>query len=232
MSSKVSKVSYADIIKKYCIVSIPCIDDIIDTSEDSYNCDNNTVSSIEFDDNFEDKESINSDIIYSEIILPKGRKYQKDGFRLENAFYKNLPKTLFNKIILNYNPLNERGNIIIEFDRIFVSDSMKRVISFEIKGINKNTIDEDRQINLINQCIRQRNYLSKKYSDYKIDCIYCFVTGVVKIESEEWSSIDKNKYGIDNEFIKSIKSNGFLYSFGETPKKCAKNAVKILNLLK
>ncbi len=174
--------------------------------------------------------------------LPGGKKYQKDGVRLENAFYNGLPKRIKSSISTNVKPRSSNGNVIVEFDMIYQSDSSKRIISFEIKGVNPKTINNlDRQKKLIAQCIRQKKYLEENFSNYKVDCVYCFVTGKVKNEiveksegNSEWVSvtITKQKPILDPEFVKKIKSNGISVAIGETPQQCAKNALIMLNLLR
>ena len=162
---------------------------------------------------------------------------------MENAFYNGLPKKIKNSVSLNVKPKSLDGNIIVEFDMIYQSDSTKRIISFEIKGVNPYTINNlARQKKLILQGTRQKNYLEENYSNYKVDCIYCFVTGKIKPDNEEnekdidseWKSItvNKTKSILDQDFIKKIKANGLEVAIGETPLQCAKNALLALNLLK
>jgi len=175
--------------------------------------------------------------------LPGGKKYQKDGARLETAFYNGLPKWIKKYFSVNVKPRHDNGNVVVEFDMIYTSDSSKRIISFEIKGVNPNTINNlERQRKLISQGTRQKKWLSENYSDYKVDTIYCFVTGKIKTteiieESQtnsDWKSVTivRNKPNLDTEFIKKIKDNGICVAIGETPQQCAKNALSILNLLK
>lgn len=176
--------------------------------------------------------------------LPGGKKYQKDGVRLENAFYNGLPKRIKNNVITNVKPKSSTGNVIVEFDMIYQSDSLKRIISFEIKGVNPNTINNlERQKKLILQGIRQKKYLDENFSGYKVDCVYCFVTGKIKNNyktetdsdcKSEWKSvsINKHKSNLDYDFIRKIKSHGLNVSIGETPQQCAKNALLMLGLLR
>ena len=175
--------------------------------------------------------------------LPGGKKYQKDGVRLENAFYNGLPKRIKSNISVNVKPRYPNGNVIVEFDMIYQSDSSKRIISFEIKGVNPNTINNlERQRKLISQGIRQKKYLEENYSDYKVDTIYCFVTGKIKTSeiieepetNSEWKSVTvvRSKPILDPDFIKKIKNNGIGVAIGETPQQCAKNALLTLNLLR
>lgn len=173
--------------------------------------------------------------------LPGGKKYQRDGVRLENAFYNGLSKTIKSNISTNVQPRYSNGNAIVEFDMIYRSDSSKRIVSFEIKGVNSNTINNlVRQQRLIAQGVRQKEFLKKNFSDYTVDCIYCFVTGKIKNETieesntSEWVSVTivKPKPVLDPEFIKKIKSKGISVAIGETPQQCAKNALIMLNLLK
>lgn len=187
--------------------------------------------------------------------LPGGKKYQKDGVRLENAFYNGLPKRIKNNISVNVKPRYPNGNVIVEFDMIYQSDSSKRIISFEIKGVNPNTINNlERQRKLISQGIRQKKYLEENFSGYKVDCVYCFVTGKIKTSeiigqpeiveepetSSEWKSVRivrtkptvRAKPILDADFIDKIKLNGIGVAIGETPQQCAKNALLTLNLLR
>lgn len=182
--------------------------------------------------------------------LPGGKKYQQDGARLENAFFNSLPTKIKNNISTNVTPKTSAGNIIVEFDMVYQSDSSKRIIAFEIKGVNPYTINNlDRQEKLLAQGIRQKKYLEYNFPHYKIDCVYCFVTGKIRHETlEEFSSfsdfdsdsdfewktvaISKHKSILDHEFVKNIKSNGVKVAIGESPQQCAKNALLMLNLLK
>ena len=187
--------------------------------------------------------------------LPGGKKYQKDGVRLENAFYNGLPKKIKNNISVNVKPRYPNGNVIVEFDMIYQSESSKRIISFEIKGVNPNTINNlERQRKLISQGIRQKKYLEENFSGYKVDCVYCFVTGKIKTSEiverpeiveqletpSEWKSVRivrtkptvRAKPILDADFINKIKLNGIGVAIGETPQQCAKNALLALNLLR
>ena len=183
------------------------------------------------------------DFLNPDWKLPGGKKYQKDGARLENAFYNGLSKRIKNNISVNVKPRHSNGNVIVEFDMIYQSDSSKRVISFEIKGVNPNTINNlERQKKLISQGLRQKIYLEENYSGYKVDCVYCFVTGKIKTfeineESQinsEWKSVTtvRSKPILDIDFIKKIKTNGISVAIGETPQQCSKNALLMLNLLR
>lgn len=183
------------------------------------------------------------DFLNPDWKLPGGKKYQKDGARLENAFYNGLSKRIKNNISVNVKPRHPNGNVIVEFDMIYQSDSSKRVISFEIKGVNPNTINNlERQKKLISQGLRQKKYLEENYSGYKVDCVYCFVTGKIKTfdineESQinsEWKSVTavRSKPILDIDFINKIKTNGISVAIGETPQQCAKNALLMLNLLR
>jgi hypothetical protein len=176
--------------------------------------------------------------------LPGGKKYQRDGLRLENAFYNGLSKRIKNFISVNVKPKHPNGNIIIEFDMIYKSESSKRIISFEIKGVNPFTINNfDRQKKLIAQGVRQKNYLKDNYPDYKVDVIFCFVVGKNKkniiitndnnASNTEWKAVynSRSKYVLDPEFIKNIKYNDINVAIGETPQECAVKSLKILNLL-
>jgi hypothetical protein len=181
------------------------------------------------------------DFLNPDWKLPGGKRYQKDGVRLENAFYKGLPKKFQHCVTVNVKPKLPNGNVVVEFDMIYQSDSSKRIASFEVKGVNPRTINNlERQKKLIEQGLRQKTYLENNYPDYKIDCIYCFVTGKIKdkieepISESEWRTvtITKNKSVLDNEFIKKIRANGISVAIGETPQQCAKNALTILGLLR
>jgi hypothetical protein len=195
-----------------------------------------------------------NDFLNPDWKLPGGKKYQKDGARLETAFYNGLPKWIKKYLSVNVKPRYKNGNVIVEFDMIYQSDSSKRIISFEIKGVNPNTINNlERQKKLLSQGIRQKKYLEENYSGYKIDCVYCFVTGKIKTSEiveefeiseeetpSEWKfvkiprtkSSSQTKSILDGDFINRIKLNGIGVAIGETPQQCAKNALFSLNLLR
>jgi hypothetical protein len=171
--------------------------------------------------------------------LPGGKRYQIDGERLENAFFKNIPKSIKSNMSVNIKPMDTRGNISVELDMLYHSKETKRVISFEIKGVNKNTINSvERQHKLIKQGIRQKMFLFDHYSDYTIDVVYCFVIGRktddTKIDDSEWKTVTKstNPLNFNPQFIKQLKENGFKVAIGETPRQCAKKAFLLLNLIK
>jgi len=172
--------------------------------------------------------------------LPGGKRYQKDGYRLEKAFYNSLPKTIKKNISVNIKPRYPNGNVIVEFDMIYKSESSKRIISFEIKGVNKHTTNDlERQNKLISQALRQKKYLIENYSDYSIETVYCFVTGVnkdseEKCQTDEWKKVVSCdiKKSLDRDFIKKIKQNNIAVAIGETPQHCAKKALLMMNLLR
>jgi len=172
--------------------------------------------------------------------LPGGKRYQKDGDRLEKAFYNSLPKTIKKNISVNIKPRYPNGNVIVEFDMIYKSESSKRIISFEIKGVNKHTTDDlERQNKLISQALRQKKYLIDNYSDYSIETFYCFVTGFnkdneVMQKDDEWKKVASGdiKKPLDRDFIKKIKQNNIAVAIGETPQHCAKKALLMMNLLR
>jgi hypothetical protein len=172
--------------------------------------------------------------------LPGGKRYQKDGDRLEKAFFNSLPKTIKKNISVNIKPRYPNGNVIVEFDMIYKSESSKRIISFEIKGVNKHTTDDlERQNKLISQALRQKKYLIDNYSDYSIETVYCFVTGFnkdneVMQKDDEWKKVASGdiKKPLDRDFIKKIKQNNIAVAIGETPQHCAKKALLMMNLLR
>jgi hypothetical protein len=181
-------------------------------------------------------------ILYDNLKLPGGRRYQKDGNRLEKAFFNILPKTIKKDVRVNVKPLYLNGNAIIEFDMIYMSDSSKRIISFEIKGVNKYTTDDyNRQTKLLSQGLRQKKYLIENYNDYNINIIYCFVIGKTNknnkntkktLSDSEWKSVlpvDITK-SLDINFIKKLKNNGINVAIGETPQHCVNKALLIMNL--
>lgn len=248
------KFSYADILKKNANISET---DSSESASDSSSHDSprftmfrelstdeptylelNSHSSDETNQESEDK-SVEDKKIFK---LPGGKRYQKDGDRLEKAFYNSLPKNIKNKISVNIKPRYSNGNVIVEFDMIYRSDSSKRIVSFEIKGVNKHTTDNiERQNKLISQGLRQKKYLLENFSDYNIDIVYCFVTGINKRTEEtkinkdtEWKCVYSNeqKKSLDNDFLKKIKLNGINVAIGETPMQCAKKALKMMNLLR
>jgi hypothetical protein len=186
-----------------------------------------------------------TDFLNPDWKLPGGDKYRKGGVRLENALFNALPKSMKNSVSLNVKPRHPNGNVIVEFDMLYQSDSSSRIVSFEIKGVNPNTINNlERQKKLILQGLKQKQYLEDNYPSYKVDAIFCFVTGKIKSceivdnpETEtdsEWKSVKivKSKSMLDADFIKQIKLNGIHVAIGETPQQCAKNALLILNLLR
>lgn len=182
------------------------------------------------------------DIKPKSIKLPGGKRYQKDGDRLEKAFYNSLPEKIKKNINVNVKPRHPNGNVIVEFDMIYKSDSSKIIISFEIKGVNRNTTGNiERQNKLISQGLRQKKYLSDTYSDYKVETVFCFVIGNYKHTEEnnsssedEWKKVSSYdiKKPLDGDFIKKIKQNNIKIAIGETPQHCAKKALIMMKLLR
>ena len=212
-----------------------------DSSSPILKCENMELGEEELAKSKKHKKSDDVDYLNPNWKLPGGKKYQKDGVRLENAFYNGLPKRIKNNISVNVKPKSNTGNVKVEIDMLYQSESTKRVISFEIKGVNPNTINNlERQTKLISQAMRQKTYLEENYSGYKTDCVFCFVTGNIKNKESvedsgsEWKSptVSKSKPILDLEFIKKIKSYGLNVAIGETPLQCAKNALLVLNLLR
>lgn len=237
--------SYVDILKKNMPKSAIDAIDAIDTQE-SYTIDNIVIkkrNTTKFDNESYSSETASEGKSEGKskntnnlsFKLPGGRKYQKEGIRLENAFYSNIPKNIKHYIERNKAPKNEKGNVITEFDMLYISNSSKRIISFEIKGVNYKTINNyERQQKLIYQGKRQLKYLTENYSDYKINIIYCFIIGKKKetVDELNQSIWGKPKHKICSNFINTIKENGFLVSIGKTPSECCRIAIKMLNLLK
>lgn len=214
------------------------------TLKDTFNLSQYSSESEEYDfvDFNEFKLIKNTTISMTDCKLPGGKRYQKDGGRLEKAFFNSLPNKIKNNVSVNIKPMHPNGNAIVEFDMLYRSDSLKRIISFEIKGANKKTIDSiERQDKLIYQGLRQKKYLSETFENYTIDNIYCFVTGKNKdfegkknSDDSEWKCVISHepKKTIDNEFLKRLKQNGFFVAIGETPQHCVKKALFILELLR
>ena len=146
--------------------------------------------------------------------LVLGRSIQKGGKRLEQAVYNALPENIKLKTQLNVRHTDEFNNYIIEFDMLYINPKKKSVISFEIKGVNEKTInDRDRQQKLIDQCLKQKEYLQQYYLNYTIKTILCFVTGYT------------NNDVIDERFIAIIRGNGIYVCTGKTPHRLANNAL-------
>lgn len=229
-----AKMSYIAILKKAQNQSDLGLNETEDVKESSSETDSELSS--ELSSELCPKTLIKHDDSYK---LPGGKRYQKDGCRLEKAFYKTLPSIIKKNVLINVKPLHSNGNAIIEFDMIYMSDSSKRIISFEIKGVNKYTTnDTKRQTKLLEQGLRQKKYLIKNYADYNIDIIYCFVTGKTKeiekkkISNGEWKTVttlDSTK-SLDIKFVKNLKNNGIKVAIGESPSHCVKKALFILNL--
>ena len=94
--------------------------------------------------------------------LPGGKTYQKGGLRLEKAFCHNVPRKFQDHIKKNVVYRNSEGNTAIEFDMIYSSEREKKAVSFEIKGVNQDTINNiDRQKKIIEQGLRQKKFLQK-----------------------------------------------------------------------
>jgi hypothetical protein len=151
--------------------------------------------------------------------LPGGRCYQKGGARLERATYECLPNDIKQHTKTNFKPLKDNGDVIVEYDMIYCKN--KQLISLEVKGLNYKTSKcPDRQARLLNQAIRQRDYLisnfSQKYDNIKV--VFCLVTG-------------KTNKNIDINFINSLTSNNILVAIGETPNDTVKNALTQLKTL-
>ena len=94
--------------------------------------------------------------------------------------------------------------------------------------------------------------MEENFPGYKVDCVYCFVTGKIKTSEivkqpviveeletlSEWKTVRnvrtkptvRAKPILDTDFINKIKLNGIGVAIGETPQKCAKNALLALNL--
>ena len=240
MTSIKGKFSYADALKKKSVVT----DYNTSSSETTDSSDTSpALKSTELPDNLNNiLKCHDSDFLNPDWKLPGGPRYQKDGHRLEKALFNSLPQSIKNKICVNVKPLNSDGNIIVEFDMIYQSESTKGIISFEIKGVNKHTIDNlERQNKLIKQGLRQRQYLLDNYGDYSVENVYCFVTGKQKKSESSIDTITNNnsEYETDTEqtfldpvFIKRLISNGFKVAIGETPQQCAKRALFMLKLSK
>ena len=151
--------------------------------------------------------------------LPGGRCYQKGGARLERATYECLPHDIKQNIKTNFKPQKVNGDVIVEYDMIYCKN--KELISFEVKGLNYKTSKcPDRQSRLLDQAIRQRDYL---YSNFlhkykKIKVVFCLVTG-------------KTNKNIDTNFINLLTSNDILVAIGETPNDTVKNATNQLKKL-
>ena len=172
--------------------------------------------------------------------LPGGKQYQKNGKRLEETIKKNLikfcPEYILNNISFNYK-FNDNGNILVEYDVLFFSDSSKQksIVSFEIKGVNNSTINDARLEQFIKQGNRQRQCLKNKFPEYNIYIYYCFVVGnLSKKESEksdesEWTIITKPKISkhvdLDYKFLKKLKDNNFFILTGKSPRQCANNLI-------
>lgn len=174
-----------------------------------------------------------------EFKLPGGRRYQRDGDRLEKASIKSFPKSLQRYLKTNVKPKNDKGNVIVEFDVIYHCESSKEIVSFEIKGVNKDTINNVvRQTTLLKQGLRQKKFLLDNYPGYTINTIYCFIMGKTKKEKtsvkSEWNVVSHihKKCSIEQTFIKKLLDNGIKVAIGETPQHCIRKALTILNLLK
>jgi hypothetical protein len=158
-----------------------------------------------------------SNIVYNH--LPGGKCYQKGGYRLEQAIYKCLPLNIKKHIKLNIRPLNDLGDIIVEYDMIYCNSD--EIISFEVKGLNKKTLNcPDRQNKIINQAIRQKKFLTETFAHTDIDIVvvFCFVTG-------------NNQTPIDDDFLNCLRNIGVIVSVGPTPKDSMTNALQQLKTI-
>lgn len=150
------------------------------------------------------------------LSLPCGRIYQKGGARLEQALYNCMPKTIKKHTIKNFKPKNKNGNIIVEYDILYIDND--EIVSFEIKGINNKTSScYKRQRRLINQAIKQQKYLENLYSTLynKIKVVMCLVTGLINEP-------------IDQEFLNELTNNNIIVSIGQKPNDSLKNAILLL----
>jgi hypothetical protein len=161
------------------------------------------------------------------IDIIGGRKYQKRGSRLEQNFLKVMLQITKGNIETNVMPKKINGDVIVEFDIIYKCSLTKRVFSFEIKGIKTSTINcHKRQQNIIDQCNRQKKYLSTQYSDYKVYSVLCLIDGELikktekKMSSSDWTIVKKES-SVISDFIKLVKQNDINVAIGTTPKECA-----------
>jgi len=148
--------------------------------------------------------------------LPGGRCYQKGGARLEKAVYNCIPDTIKKHIKQNLRPKKDNGDVIVEYDMLYVNNN--HMVSIEIKGLNDKTSNcPDRQHKLLNQAIRQKQFLDETFThkNVNIGVIFCFVTG-------------KNSLPLNQEFIANLENNGIIICIGETPNDVVKNAILTL----
>lgn len=150
--------------------------------------------------------------IYSKI-LPGGRTYQKAGSRLENAIYKNLPDLLKQNISKNHKIKKSNGDILVEYDLLY--QNKNHIISFEIKGINSNVINnESYQNKLFSQAKRQIKYLDLISPNKKKLCIFCLITD--------------NNTVINPNLIAELNKANIMIGIGNTPSSCIKQIYNIL----
>ena len=146
-------------------------------------------------------------------ILPGGRIYQKAGSRLENAIYKNLPGILKQNISRNHKIKKSNGDILVEYDLLY--QYKNHIISFEIKGINSNVINnENYQDKLFSQAKRQIKYLDLIAPDKKKLCIFCLITD--------------NNTVINPKLIIELNKVNIMIGIGNTPANCVKQIYSIL----
>jgi hypothetical protein len=159
----------------------------------------------------------------SESKLPGGKIFQRGGARLETKFKNAMPNFIQKHLFVNFKPLNEKGNFIVEYDMVYFGPK-KTIYSFEIKGLNSSTTNSaERQAKLIKQGLRQKQYLIENFVGYKIKSIYCFVTGYI---NDEVNGIN----GIGYDFLDKIRAEGLYVAIGRSPQQCAANALKTLGL--
>jgi hypothetical protein len=145
--------------------------------------------------------------------LPGGRCYQKGGARLETATFNCIPESIKKHIKQNLRPKKDNGDVIVEYDMLYVNG--KEMISIEVKGLNNKTSNcPERQNKLLNQAIRQKQFLDEMFitKGIKICVVFCFVTG-------------KNSSSINQDFINELINNDIIVGVGETPNETIKNVI-------
>ena len=146
--------------------------------------------------------------------LPGGKSYQRNGIKLENEFYKKMPHNIKKNIIKNYIQTDINGDILVEYDYLYVDKINKKIIIFEIKGVNqKNSYN----INYYNKVLTQANrqLTCSNLFNYKTSIIYCLITG--------------NNQFLNPKLLKKLTSMNITIISGITPNHCVKNMIRLFS---
>ena len=146
-----------------------------------------------------------------------GKAYQKGGERLEKAIYKCMPEQIKKYTKCNVKPTSVNGDIIVEYDLLYFNKETSTIITFEIKGLNKNTCTTERKEKILCQISHQLEHSKKLFKQYKVINVICIVTGSATT--------------VDAAFIQLLIEQHFVVAIGQSPFDAIKCAIKQLNLV-